>query len=282
MADQAEVAKLETQDAKERLSANFFTDVKNWIRKDFKSEFRDLISRTSSVDRNIGLANLGKNLSIVLQLCVRDQNLLVSGLEIGKRSKELEEILFGDSDISVIGKGNRREFAKANLIGPISVLTFLDLISGSDTEVMKGLKVSEIATEGVIDNTSKVDLILRFGDKNPYADNAEIVRLVQLKTSPDNKFIPKRVSSDSLTESSDSKVTQKDIEQMEILAQQMEGEARSGGKNIDVQIFTVTVPAYDARAIGNVFGIISTSDRTDRIGMFQRNAAREGLLPSGK
>lgn len=249
-------------------------DVRRWVQTGFKVKFHSLLKQESSYPRDVELSRLQGVLARALYLFVEGRNFgkEKDRLEVFDWSNKLYDDLFGGKD-SVIDLKGKRETAKANLVGPISVLTLMDLIRSADPQSSKKLRLSEVITEGDVDVTNKVDLILRFGDKSQYG---ELIRLVQLKSSRENySSVTSIIPGERRREKIPAKVSIEDIEKMEQLAARVE---KGASMPVDVRMYVIEVPAFDALAVNNIFGLI-TDQRARRIETFSERARKEGFLP---
>lgn len=171
----------EIEETKPTERSRYFDRMTNWIRKTAKPRFVDLINQGNSQDKNLSMAGFQKDLAIVLHFFTHGQNLTDIKIltELDRRSKQIHDIFLGKegSYIDKKGKGKYLD-AKEHLIGPISILTFADLLKSSlDPKTAENLNLFQTIASEDKDVLYKTDLILDFGDKR---NNKKIIRLVQL------------------------------------------------------------------------------------------------------
>lgn len=262
-----------------------FTALRNWIKKDFKDKLKKLIESNVATNpaarlkRDIDLSTLmNSHFLRVLNSFVAARDLEENISTLNEWNEVLKKDLFDDHDPnSVVNsvKGPRRQLAKDQFLGPISILTFVDLIKGSVPNPEGKLSLSKIVISGKSDVENKIDLELRFGDRS---EKGEIVRLIQLKTSGRDEFsIWGGVSEDFIPAefTIQHHGDPQDIYKMADYARKMEENSTTP---LDVRTFFVVLPGWDTNAIDNVFGIV-TNQRFQRIEAFKENAIKEGLLP---
>lgn len=194
---------------------------------------------------------------------------------------QLTEILLGqgkDSVINCCGEGGRAE-VEGQLIGPISVLTFVDALKKTGNKYAENLDITKITAPSDLDARNKVDLVLDFGTKTE--GKRPVVRLIQLKTTREPAFYVEKYNPaferDPILEE---KVPSWDIKKMEDYADQLK---RRGVHPI---IYIVGVPAYDTVCVNNVFGIVQPGFmKKDKykgmVDKFCEDVTRTGLLPKG-
>lgn len=239
-----------------------------WVKGDFRSKLADLIPQ-KGLRRDKQLSELANNFARVLDLFVID------GVHF-EWDKKLTEAVFGSSADSVINCLDREKSQKVKiwLMGPISTLTLLDLIKAVRPGLKDELKVSEVVTDAQMDVVDKIDLTFRFGDKNQQSQ--EILRVVQLKTIPENDVRIARAYEDDIKTSYFDKVPGEDVRKMI-----NRGKSIADAQNAQLRAYVVLVPAYDASVVGNIYGIIRHEHRDARglIEAFREDALGEGFLP---
>lgn len=254
--------------------SKYFDRMVRWIDGTAKARFKSLIVQDQTLERDKSLARIQKDLAVVLHLFRQGQDLASRSvlMELQKRSEQIKGIFFGQKNSYVDIRGIAED-AKAHLVGPISVLTFTDLMTTADPEVVERMNLSQVLADEDKDVLNKTDLILDFGDEGEYG---KIIRLVQLKSSTGNYIGVRQVNPQDIREKDLLQgVTVGNVEKMAELAKRIEGESE---EPVDVRLYLVTVPAYDSDVVNNMFGII-TGDRKNFIERFGRIARKEGLLP---
>ncbi len=254
---------------RERLQNGFYNEWLNWFSGDFKERMTQLLNRNQGKGRDVELAEAGRDFAIRLDFFAQ-----VPAVRKSWRAL-VQDRLESVKNIKVPGG---KEEVEKQLLGPVSVLTVRDmLIKAAEDEmpdIREKLSLSEIMPKGQMDALDKVDLDLRFGEKD--GAGKEIVRYVQLKTNTypraevANADDPVRVLD----------VEKKDIEKMLSKARQFEREEALEGRRVSVKCFVVRVPACDTEIVDDVFGIINdSSEGRTLVDEFRRDAESTGLLP---
>ena len=164
----------------------------------------------------------------------------------------------------------------SQITSAISVVTFYDLLNKARPGITNDKPLSVLLAPAEVDVHDKVDLVLRLGDSNPYAEDREIVRLVQLKTSRRGGIHIWRLDDpEAVPDDAERYIKKEHMEKMRGYAARLE---RDSNGTIDAQTYLVTVPPYDDPAIGNVFGIVVDPVL---ISEFSQQG-KFGLLPSEK
>lgn len=159
--------------------------------------------------------------------------------------------------------------------GPISTLTLIDMTQEARPNLAGVLKPSRILTTPDMDVIGKVDAQFKFGDTNPYVDNAEIVRFVQIKAGKGDKMGIWSIDRQNINGDYLDYVSRQDVKDMMRTADKMESSSRSA---IDVQMFVAVMPAYRSKSVNNIFGRVDTN-REVTIRNFERMAYQCGFLP---
>ncbi len=255
----------------------------DWITGEYGLAFRMDECLPVTRDNVYAMAELQGDVAKVLlrlrHMCDNHKNLRDNlGLDQGENGA-LWQALFGNYEDSVLNRlhPNKRGDAYNSLLGPISVLTFCDLMQKADPELFKKLNPLKIIASAEDDVERKIDLVLDFGTKNK--DGKKVLRVVQLKTDrymlPGVKRIdPENVKSEYLDGVLDARE-----------ARTMLGGARylEGLLDAELRCFVALVPAFDARVCNNPLGILNNSyDAVEGAREFIQNARKEGLIPKRK
>ncbi len=200
------------------------------------------------------------------------------GLDKGKNGA-LWQTLFGDYEDSMLHRlhPDKRGDAYNALLGPVSVLTFCDLVQKAEPVLFKRLNPLKIIASAEDDVERKIDLILDFGTVNK--EGKRVLRVVQLKTDRHmlpgvERIDPENVKSEYLGGVLDARG-----------ARTMLGGARYLEDLLDAELrcFVALVPAFDADVCNNPLGILKDNiDSKEGIGEFAQNAKNEGLFPKTK
>lgn len=241
----------------------------DWVSGEFRVRLGTLLSQNQTRKRDIELAELGSEFSKAL-------NTFVATSGHSNWTSKLTETVFGrnkESVVNCLGQEGR-ERVKNSLIGPISTLTFIDLVSLARSDVKDKIGLKEILVPGEIDVRDKVDLIVELGDKG--RGGKSIIRLVQLKTTPNNDARLIRVEEDNVKRSYFGKVTGKSAKAMLSLSDKI-----SRNEDVKARCFVALIPAFDARVVGNIFGLVKQDhpDAEYLIKYFKEDAEREGFFP---
>lgn len=279
---QETIEKAESLPPKDR--TGLYSVLRDWIKKDFRTELGKLVQSNvqtniqAHANRDIKLSRLmSGNFARVLNCFVEGQNLKDKGSArlLAEWDATLKADLFNTTDpksvVNAAGK-DKQQTIKEQFWGPISILTFLDLLKTGTPGITDKLNLRQILVTGEADVFNKVDLELRFGDKSP---RGKVVRLIQLKTTGQNIFDISEVGEDFIPRQF--KGDPGDVKKMVRYGRKMEADSK---EPLDVRTFLITIPAWDSWAINNIFGII-TDNRDERIERFTENAQKSGLLPKG-
>lgn len=233
------VSEAERQSSSERISMEVHRALADEMGTGFRKELKDLLTRRG-LERDIGLADLMGKFARSLDLFMKD------GVYLDWEER-LRDTIFGPGESSVVnclGRFRANE-VRNQLLGPISILTFADLIRKVVPEAGE-INLSQIVTLGNIDVENKVDLILR---------GAKGTSLIQLKTVRDKKGTVYAAEVDPenvIPNGYFGLVKRKDAEKMLEVRQWLIDD--NPGAN--VRVFVVLVPPYDSPAVENIYGII--------------------------
>lgn len=274
----------EEMSSQEREKTGVYGEMQNWIRNEFRERIKELIP-TKEFRKHEAAAKLSRDLACRLYLFVQGRNM--QNLEdlrfLDFWNRELEVDLFDVANRDSVVNCRREKWKKEireSLVGPISGLTLIDLIKSVNPKLSGRLGMSEVITKADVDVRNKVDFVFRFEDTNPMADDREIVRLVQLKSTPDpEKTAVWRIDPENVREEILKHVSHGDIRKMFKKARQLEEYSK---KDIDAQVYLIVVPKYGRDSgVGNVFGIIDNLRIRDRaIAHFRKDARVSGFLPA--
>lgn len=266
---------LERISSQERVENQVHNHLIKWMGGGFRKDFKDCLDsfwretrhNEAQITRCVKLATLQKNLARVLALFIED------GVT-EKYHGQVAEILFGNPRESVVNcLGQKKaEAVEEQLIGAISVLTFVDLIKKVRPDLGTLLKISGIVPGGREDVEDKIDIILRFGDR---FNGKEIIRLIQLKTS-DNEVGVERVNPPNFEWLYLNRVSDYEARKLAKKAEKME----ELNKNILGRCFIVLVPNFRSGTVNNAFGIIrEQKEGVVLINSFGSDASFWELLP---
>jgi len=226
----------------------------HWISETYKPGISSLLQQPKGLTRDIELADLSAKLAIALYPISRE-------LDTAKKyDKRLTEAL---------------EEMRTELVGPISILTIADLILGCRPELKERLTSLEgIVAQGKVDVKSKVDLIFNFGTRDE--KGREILHLAQLKGIREDDVRIARIHPEDKRDYL-GEVSWEDAEKILQYAEWLRYEK----KDSVVRSYVILVPAHDAEAVNNIYGIIR-KDRRNLLSAFNQEATREGFLPPKK
>jgi len=283
MADQVpelgfdKLRQIEGMTPQERFEQEVYEKVDKWLgtgyRECLKRQLR-VSNRDEAWKRK--MAALGRNLSLGLHVFALDKEFLGSE-EFTKWKDRIWSTMFDtashESVVNCLGGGEQSR-VRGELLGPISVLTFADLVrkSGAVSE----FKLGSVVADPYTDVVHRVDLIMNLGDRDIYGK--ELTRLIQLKTNQKNRIEIENLNGNYFfgvrpTVGGESLRRMKELEKFLI---------RTNPKNpISVSSFLVSVPEFESVHIRNPFGIIMT-EPSELVGEFSSEAFRTGLLPKQK
>lgn len=277
--DTSVIEKAEAMTFQKRVEDYIDVDLRNWINTTYKERMKELVQiknrDLSWYTRKIELSN---DLSRALYCFVQgsDFNDPQNEQRLDIWNKTIEKDLFGDTPDSVVnyaGKANRKEIQET-IIGSITTLTFIDLLTSARPDLKDNLAISQVVSKPKEDAEYKVDFKFLFGDRNPYYKDAEIERLAQLKGGGGRSVMIWWIDPENMQ--GDYRNLLKDRDPEKMLALCHEEEKRKG---CDARAYVVQVPSYDPKGlVDNVFGIV-TRNRRDLISDFERKGRICGLLP---
>lgn len=246
-----------------------------WIGGDFKSAFMEELGRTEHVNlRPRNLAELQGKLATVIDIF--SQDFIGTDKEFAMASL-LNKALFSESDSGSLinnGLGVQKEVVRSHIIGAISIATFAYLARQSGVNI----NAMDIIAPSGIDVKGKVDLILKFGDKN--SNGQEIVRVVQLKAIGGVSKTDIRRPEDVNNTVGALGIGSEDAKQLITTCRHREWILGSNGpRDAEIRPFIVVVPGYDSRVVHNSYGKITDSEV---ISEFEYEAKAYGLLPESK
>ena len=280
MADQTtelsfnELRLMEVMTPQERFREEVFERVDRWLKTGYRDKLRTQLHVSNRDEAwKMKMSGLGRDLALGLYIFALDKDFM-GGEEFLRWKDRIWSTLFDTmspkSVINCLGE-NGQQSVKCQLLGPISVLTFRDLVRKTSPGV--GFKLSEVVADPHIDVRSRVDLILSLGDRDVYGH--EIVRLIQLKTNLKNL-----VCAESLEgEFGHGIRAEAGMESMRRIRAFEEDLVRRRQEPISVRSFLVTVPEFESAHIRNPFGIIQ-SEKSELVGKFKSEAITTGLLPT--
>lgn len=209
--------------------------------------------------RSIKLAEMKRSLGRVMYLFIQDGKAakyhdLISDLLLSKSNPK--------SVVNVLGE-DKQVCVRDQLIGTISVLTFVDLLKKAGNISSEDITFAEICTRGPVDVKDKVDAIVELGDG--------VTRLIQLK-SAENDFGVVRIDPDNIKRDYfGGRIGEHDIRAMDRKRKSLE---KMGKK---VEIFAVLVPNLYSHSVNNVFGTIQNEKM---ISDFREEAVAERFIRS--
>lgn len=233
---------------------DFHRVLADWVGSEYRQSLADLLAGRG-LNRDIALADLGAGLTRSLHLFIKDN-------VWRDWNERLVETVFGAGENSVVnclGRGRMRE-VEAQLVGPISVLTFADLTRGAKPDV-PALNLSEVLAPGWMDAKDKVDIKLE-GSKGR--------SLIQLKSIREDDVRIERVIPGEVRNDYFGVVMKRDAIKLLEKAQKFGAKA-----------FVVLVPQYDTASVRNIWGIIRRGNTlgADVAALFAEEAEKFKLLP---
>lgn len=249
------------------------------INSKYKPEMVHLMNLQPSLSRDRKISGLGNTLSRAIRVIRQgvDETTEEGAESLEAWSEALEQDLFNLDSYEGIEGATAQSVGllERELIGPLSENTLIDLMEEANSELTGHLVMSDLLSSGEVDVKDKVDLEIKFGDTNPYHNDAEIVRLVQLKASRDGEVGVWRVDPSDIRGDYLDYVGFKDIKRMSSYA---EAQERKSSTPLDAQIFVVVVPGYTSPQVDNMLGIIR-KDKDEIVSNFESMATKSGFLP---
>jgi hypothetical protein len=255
------------------LQEETYKEILEWIRFAYRNELAGVLNRKRiALRKNESvyqfdrvLAGLSRDLTFALHVCSHHPR------AYGEFGNKLERSIFGDDEGSVancLGKANRSA-VEAQLYGPISVLTFHDLIDNVVPDLSERLDITVATTVPKEDVKHKVDAKLDFGTRR---GGRPVLRLVQLKSNSAGLVEIFNINEPREIRGLMTK------EETKIMLARADDYKRQG---YNASCFAVTVPQYDHSAIRNVYGRIAQPEGSGRrlIQDFKFLAEETGLLP---
>ena len=265
-----ELTEIEDMGREERIKKGLYRTMFCWINNDYKNSLAKGIKK---IDKREGLgvvksfAELNRDFARVLYLLSR-----IMG-EDSDGAKKIENAIFGgheESILNCLGKDNRSKVERV-LFGPLTVLTFVDLLKNSDPSLEKKIKLKKIITKGHEDVVDKIDVLLNVGAVN--GEGKEILNLIQLKAGGEGEVSVSRAYRPRNLLG----VSKQEIGSMLRKAKKYE---RQG---YDARCFVVIVPGYDEVAVSRVFGTISNTSQGEAVKTsFKNETQNAGFLPKKK
>lgn len=288
----AELERMEAASHEDRLRNGDYDRSLEWIRTDepdgLKAELKGLIGDRGKTTYNSPARKLelDKRYSELSSRLVRTIRLFGSdpGYAREMLPKLWDDILNRDSETSVINcMGRDSNAVRDQLIGPISILTFVSLMATVRPDKRRNLKLAGIIASPENDVLDKVDLVLRLDETNEHT-HKERVKLIQLKTTTKNETVVWRYNPEIADQTQErweeqgdvirrTGVTRSDLNKMVDFGMRME-EANQG---IETEVYIVQVPAFDASAVHNIFGIIRGGEKSSVVSDFESDARKKGL-----
>jgi len=196
------------------------------------------------------------------------------GLNLGEGGA-LWQALFGEGEGSMRSHlpPNKRADAYTALLGPVSVLTFCDLLKKADPVQFRKLNPLKIIASAEDDVERKIDLVLDFGIINK--EGKRVLHVVQLKTDRDMLPGVERIDPDNLKSRYLGVVDGREAKTMLAGADYLEELL-----DMEIRCFVALVPAFDAKVCNNPLGILNeTYDAKVGMEEFIQNAREERLVP---
>jgi len=261
----------------ERFEQEVYKEVDEWLRTGYKECLKRQLridSRDEAWKRK--MAALGRNLSLGLHVFALDKEFLGTE-ELARWKDRIWSTIFDttshESVVNCLGE-REQSSVRDQLLGPISVLTFADLVrkSGAVTD----FKLSSVVADPHTDVAHRVDLIMNLGDRDIYGK--ELIRLIQLKTNQNNNIEIENLNG-NYSFGVRPAVWEESLRRMKELQEFL---IRTNPKNsISVSSFLVSVPEFESVHIRNPFGIIM-AEHSELVREFSSEAFRTGLLPTRK
>lgn len=256
----------------ERLQSKSHDILLKWIGTDFKNGLISELHQKEGNRHPEKLASLQGSLAAVIDIFSQDFAGTGQGLAI---ESLLDKALFStaEKDSVVNGLPNSKDVVRDHLYGAFSIVTFIDLARKAGVAI----RALDIIAPATMDVKGKVDLILKFGERDQ--EGKEIVRVIQLK-SHSSVINPEIFRADDPNLDTHGQVGPEHVRTLLATVRQTHwimGEQDTG--NAVIRPFIVIVPGYASESVRNCYGRITN---TNSIDTFVYDAKAYGLLPDKK
>jgi hypothetical protein len=269
------IAEIETATPEERIRNKVEKNIRNWIQTDYAERVRQS-ALTKDNQQSIHW----------VRDKITNSNNLVRGLwalregstphRLHELDQQIRQDLFdGPKAVVGIAGKDKRHTIESEIVGSISVLTCMDALRGVRKDLRPHLKLTEVLVPVGVDAEFATDMAFYFGDKNPHYSDAEIARILQLKTGNNSYPLVAPLDKQDRTYDPLGKLRERDLRQIHAYADLLE---KNSDTLIDVRPYAMVVPSYNNSQIGNVFGII-TGDRDVTLTSFAQLAEDVGFFP---
>lgn len=177
-----QIAEIEASTPEERIRLKVENNVRQWIQNDYSERMRQS-ALTKDNQQSIHW----------VKDKITNSNNLVRGLwalregstpqRLHTLDQQIRQDLFDGPNavVGVAGK-EKRSRIESEIVGSLSVLTCMDALRGVRKDLRPQLKLTEVLVPVAVDAEFATDMSFYFGDKNPHYSDAEIIRILQLKT----------------------------------------------------------------------------------------------------